>query len=314
MDALLEENIIADYVIGVSAGIAYGTSYVSRQIGRNLELSVDYMHDKRYMGVRHLFNPKNRSYYNKDFAFRAIPKTVVPFDYDAFAKSNESSTTIAVLTNLNTGKPEYHKLPSDDWDRHTNLVWASCALPIIFQPEEIDGQLYMDGGISDPIPFQHAIDDGCDKIITILTRERSYSKFSSSSEKLASRIYRKYPDFSQTLLTRHEKYNKSRERIFELSEMLINGLLATPKITLYTPKRLRNGIISFNVDDLSSSEVCDILSSQYDVCARCGLHCAPLIHKHLGTLSSGTVRISVAGDNTFDEAEYFLNAIREIAN
>ena len=85
MDALLEENIIADYVIGVSAGIAYGTSYVSRQIGRNLELSVDYMHDKRYMGVRHLFNPKNRSYYNKDFAFRAIPKTVVPFDYDAFA-------------------------------------------------------------------------------------------------------------------------------------------------------------------------------------------------------------------------------------
>lgn len=218
MDALLEENIIADYVIGVSAGIAYGTSYVSRQIGRNLELSVDYMYDKRYMGVRHLFNPKNRSYYNKDFAFRAIPKTVVPFDYDAFAKSNESSTTIAVLTNLNTGKPEYHKLPSDDWDRHTNLVWASCALPIIFQPEEIDGQLYMDGGISDPIPFQHAIDDGCDKIITILTRERSYSKFSSSSEKLASRIYRKYPDFSQTLLTRHEKYNKSRERIFELSD------------------------------------------------------------------------------------------------
>ena len=107
---------------------------------------------------------------------------------------------------------------------------------------------------------------------------------------------------------------KNDKRIFELSEMLINGLLATPKITLYTPKRLRNGIISFNVDGLSSSEVCDILSSQYDVCARCGLHCAPLIHKHLGTLSSGTVRISVAGDNTFDEAEYFLNAIREIAH
>jgi selenocysteine lyase/cysteine desulfurase len=107
---------------------------------------------------------------------------------------------------------------------------------------------------------------------------------------------------------------KNDKRIFELSEMLINGLLATPKITLYTPKRLRNGIISFNVDDLSSSEICDILSSQYDVCARCGLHCAPLIHKHLGTLLGGTVRISVSSDNTFDEAEYFLNAIREIAH
>ncbi len=218
MDALLEENILADYVIGVSAGIAYGTSYVSRQIGRNLELSVGYMHDKRYMGVKHLLNPKNRSYYNKSFAFHSIPESVVPFDFDAFAKNNENRTAIAVLTNINTGKAEYHHLPSNDWNRHIDLIWASCALPIIFQPAEIDGEFYMDGGISDPIPYQKAIDDGCDKIITVLTRERSYAKSSSSSEKLASRIYRKYPNFAKTLLQRHEKYNKSRNRLFELSD------------------------------------------------------------------------------------------------
>ncbi len=218
MDALLEENIFADYIIGVSAGIAYGTSYVSRQIGRNLELSVGYMHDKRYMGARHLFNPKNRSYYNKAFAFHDIPETVVPFDYDAFAKNNENRTSIAVLTNINTGNAEYHKLPSDDWNRHIDLVWASCALPIIFQPAEIDGQLYMDGGISDPIPYKRAIDDGCDKIITVLTRERSYLKSGSGSEKLASRIYRKYPDFANTLLARHAQYNSSRKELFELSD------------------------------------------------------------------------------------------------
>ncbi len=218
MDALLEENIFADYVIGVSAGIAYGTSYVSRQIGRNLKLSVGYMHDKRYMGTRHLLNPKNRSYYNKSFAFHDIPETVVPFDYSAFAENNKNCTAIAVLTNLNTGKAEYHKLPSDDWGRHIDLIWASCALPIIFQPEAIDGQLYMDGGISDPIPYMQAMHDGCDKIITILTRERSYSKSGSGSEKLASRIYRKYPEFSKTLLQRHEKYNLSRKNLFELSD------------------------------------------------------------------------------------------------
>ncbi len=219
MDALLEDNIFADYVIGVSAGIAYGTSYVSRQIGRNLELSVNFMHDKRYMGAKHLVNPKNRSYYNKDFAFHQIPETVVPFDYDAFAKNNQGKTAIAVLTNLDTGKAEYHKLPSDDWNRHIDLVWASCALPLIFQPAEIDGQFYMDGGISDPIPFQKAIDDGCDKIITVLTRERTYSKSGSTSEKLASKIYHKYPEFAKTLLARHDKYNKSRKKLFELSEM-----------------------------------------------------------------------------------------------
>ncbi len=218
MDALLEEKIFADYVIGVSAGIAYGTSYVSGQIGRNLKLSLEYMHDKRYMGARHLLNPKNRSYYNKAFAFHAIPKTIVPFDFDTFAKNAESCTTIAVLTNLDTGKAEYHELPSDNWDKHIDLIWASCALPIIFQPEIIDGKPYMDGGISDPIPFQRAIDDGCDKIITVLTRERSYSKSGSGSEKLASRIYGKYPEFSKTLLDRHKNYNISRKKLFEFSD------------------------------------------------------------------------------------------------
>ncbi len=218
MDALLDEKIFADYVIGVSAGIAYGTSYVSRQTGRNLDLSVNYMHDKRYMGARHLLNPKNRSYYNKSFAFHAIPEEVVPFDYDAFAKNSKNCTSIAVLTNINTGKAEYHKLPTDDWDKHIDLVWASCALPIIFQPQEIDGNLYMDGGIGDPIPYMQAIEDGCDKIIVVLTRERDYSKSGSSSEKIASRIYRKYPEFSNTLLMRHNEYNKSRKRLFEYAD------------------------------------------------------------------------------------------------
>lgn len=216
MDALLEEEIFADYVIGVSAGIAYGTSYISRQKGRNLELSLDYMHDPRYMGARHLFNPKNRSYYNMDFAFRQIPEKLVPFDFSAFLKNTQESTAIAVVTNLATGKAEYKALNTEDWDYHIRLIWASCALPILFQPENINGALYMDGGISDPIPFRRAIDDGCDKIITVLTREREYSKSGELSTRLASHIYRKYPDFSKTLINRANEYNKQRAELFEL--------------------------------------------------------------------------------------------------
>ncbi len=218
MDALLDENIIADYVIGVSAGIAYGTSYVSRQKGRNLELSLNYMHDKRYMGARHLLNPKNRSYYNMDFAFRQIPEKLVPFDFDAFAQNTQNTVAVAVVTNIETGQAEYRELPSDDWEYHIRLLWASCALPIMFQPEKLDGSLFMDGGISDPIPFRRAIEDGCDKIITVLTRERSYSKSSDSSERIASKIYKKYPNFAKTLLSRHENYNRDRNELFELEK------------------------------------------------------------------------------------------------
>ena len=122
MDALLEEKIFADYVIGVSAGIAYGTTYVSGQIGRNLELSTKYMHDKRYMGFHHLLNPKKRSFYNMDFAFREIPEKLVPYDFEAFRQS--PAKAVATLTNIHTGKPEYFVLPKEnekDWYWRENM-------------------------------------------------------------------------------------------------------------------------------------------------------------------------------------------------
>ncbi len=216
MDALLEEKIYADYVIGTSAGIAYGTSYISKQIGRNLELATKYMHDKRYMGFRHLLNRKNRSYYNRDFAFRQIPEELVPFDFEAF--DNFEGTAIATLTNMETCEAEYFTLPRYDHDRHIQILWASCALPFMFKPEVIDGKTYMDGGVCDPIPFRKALADGCDKLIVVLTREPEYKKESAEAATAAKIFYRKFPKLPRALKDRSVKYNQSREELFKLAE------------------------------------------------------------------------------------------------
>lgn len=239
MDALLEAKIYADYVIGVSAGIAYGTSYVSRQIGRNLELSVKYLHDKRYMGLRHLLNPKKRSYYNMEFAFKEIPEKLLPFDFEAFKENSKSCNVLAGITNIRTGKIEYRNLPSDDLDLHRRIIWASCALPYLFQPEEIDGELYMDGGICDPIPFHKAIDDGCDKIITVLTREPEYSKNSDFTIKAASKTFKKYREFSSALTERANKYNTARRELFEMSDRG-KAIVISPKNTKGFARTERN--------------------------------------------------------------------------
>lgn len=84
MDVLLEEKIIADYLIGVSAGIAFGVSYCSGQIGRNLILASKYMNSKKYSGIKYLFYPKNRSYYNMDYVYDKVPNEELPFDFDGF--------------------------------------------------------------------------------------------------------------------------------------------------------------------------------------------------------------------------------------
>ncbi len=213
MDLLLEEKIYADYVIGVSAGIANGVSYVSRQLGRNIEIGEKYVPDKRYMGLKHLLNPAKRSYYNTDFVFGEIPEKLVPFDFDAFSASG--CEAVAVVTNIGTGKPEYMRVNAENpW----KVLIASCSLPILFPPVEIDGQLYMDGGLSDSVPVDKAIEDGCDKIIVVTTREKSYRKTKESGTGLASLIYRKYPKLVNLLKIRADEYNESHDRLLTLEE------------------------------------------------------------------------------------------------
>ena len=212
-DALLDKGLpLPDYTVGVSAGIAYGVSYLSRQSRRNLKLVTTYAGDRRYMGWRNMANPRNRSYFGLKFAYETIPNRLLPFDYDAFAAY--PGTVEAVVTNLNTGEAEY--LPVPRRDAHNLLLQASCAIPLLFPVIELDGQPYLDGGCADAIPWQHCFDVGCDRVVVILTRERDYRKDADGSARLLERQFRKYPKFLATMRGRAERYNASRDALFRL--------------------------------------------------------------------------------------------------
>lgn len=208
-DVFLEEGIMPDYFIGVSAGIAYGVSYLSRQKGRNLELATKYMGDKRYMGARHLL--KNRNFYNLEFAFGEVPNKLLPFDMDAFEAF--PGKVVAGVTNIHTGKPEYLEVPRRD-DKYEVLV-ASCALPILFQPVKVGKHYYLDGGLSDSIPYKQVIKEGCDKNIVILTRERGYVKKQERAGKISQKLYKKYPKIVEDLEKRPERYNACMKELLE---------------------------------------------------------------------------------------------------
>lgn len=72
-DALLDHEVpLPDYVVGVSAGIAYGVSYLSQQKRRNLKLVTTYANDHRYMGMHNLVDPRNKSYFGLKFAYETV--------------------------------------------------------------------------------------------------------------------------------------------------------------------------------------------------------------------------------------------------
>lgn len=142
-----------------------------------------------------------------------IPNKLVPFDYDTFASFK--GDVIATLTNINTGRTEY--VPVSRYDRRFEILRATCALPLLFQPIIINGNEYLDGGITDSIPFQHAFDDGCDKCIVILTQARDYRKQADKPLKFPQSDTEKAWICKGTL-NRPQMYNKQLEDIKMLEE------------------------------------------------------------------------------------------------
>ena len=225
-DGLLEGHVMADYVVGVSAGIAYGVSYVSRQPRRNLEVVTRYAPDRRYMGLRNLADRENRSYFGLRFGFSTIPNELVPFDYDTFAAF--PGEVEAVVTNLNTGRADY--LPVPRRDEESVVLQASCAMPLLFPIFKINGQPYLDGGIGDAIPWRRALDK-CDRVIVVLTRPRHYRRKPDHLLKLIRKRYRAYPKFVAAMENRAAVYNRDREALFR-AEREGKLLVMAPESTL----------------------------------------------------------------------------------
>ena len=211
-DGLLEGNVMPDYLVGVSAGIAYGVSYLSRQPRRNLEVVTTYAPDHRYMGMNNLADKNNRSYFGLKFAYDTIPNELIPFDYDAFAAY--PGQVEAVVTNLNTGKADYFEVARRE--RNNLLLQATCAMPLMFPIYHINGQPYLDGGVADSIPWKHAMEQGCDRVMVVMTHPRSYVRRDEKLMPLIRKTYREYPNFVAAMESRARRYNEDREQIFEL--------------------------------------------------------------------------------------------------
>lgn len=204
MDALLSENIMLPYCVGVSAGIADAVSYISRQPQRNLEIMQKYRNDKRYMGKSHL--RKEKSLFGLDFVFGEIPDKLVPFDWDSFLKYE--GRLLVGVTNAETGQAEYKN--GKDMDEKFTMLRATCALPMFFPAIELDGKKYYDGGLADPIPVEKALDDGCDKLIIILTQPKGFVKRHERYNKMGAHLLaRKYPEIKKSILSRPERYNET---------------------------------------------------------------------------------------------------------
>ena len=104
------------------------------------------------------------------------------------------------------------------------------------------------------------------------------------------------------------------EKETALMRQFYDGVRAIPGVTVYGDfTGDRAPVVSLNIEDADSGEVADFLAAEYDIAVRSGAHCAPRMHRALGTEAQGAVRFSFGWYNTPAEVDTAIAAIRSYA-
>lgn len=213
LEYLLENDIFFNHVVGVSAGACTAASYLSRQIGRNKRINVELPEDPRFVGLQSFL--KTGSFFGMEFIFDEIPNRLVPHDRETMLSTPENFDVI--ITSREDGRPVVFDKSSMTRENLNTIFMATSSIPLFSPPVLLDGKYYYDGGVSASIPFEWGLEKS-DKIVVILTRERSYRKGRQKGQSFIKWYFRDYPEFTRTLLARNDSYNRSLDKLRELEK------------------------------------------------------------------------------------------------
>jgi predicted patatin/cPLA2 family phospholipase len=212
LDVFIENNMEFTTIIGVSAGALTAANYIAKHIGRSARINILHSNDGNYFGIRQLLF--KGSIFNFNYIFYTPIKDLYPYDEDALINSKER--LLIGATNCNTGKVEYFE--RNNYADLIHVLQASSSIPLVSKPVNIDGELYLDGAIADPIGIHKAFSEGYDKAIVVLTRPHGYrgKKPPIFIRWLNKIVYRKYPELVTVLNNGYQAYNTLLDEIDQM--------------------------------------------------------------------------------------------------
>ena len=213
LDVLMENGLVTDGAIGVSAGAVFGCNYKSHQIGRVIRYNTEYCNDKRYASFKNLV--KTGNLYSEQFCYHEVPEKLDPFNEAAFAAS--PMDFFVVCTDVKTGEPIYHKCRKGDAE---DVLWmeASASMPLAAKIVKIGHYGLLDGGVADSIPVRFFESIGYKRNLIILTQPKGYIKKKNKFLPAIRARYFRYPAFVEAVADRHERYNETLSYISMLEQ------------------------------------------------------------------------------------------------
>ena len=241
IDILMENNLLPDGVIGVSAGAAFGCNIKSKQPGRVIRYNKKLAHDWRYASFRSLLTTGD--YFGGEYAYHYMPRHLDYFDVETF--NNNPMEFWAVCTNVGTGKAVYKRLMEVD-DNCLEYIRASASMPIAARIVTVEGKKLLDGGIADSIPLRFFQEQGYDRNLVVLTQPANYVKEPNKLMPLMRLCLRRHPRIIRALEQRHIMYNNQLEYVRQ-EEKKSNTLVLRPEAVLTI------GHLSHNPDDMQAT-------------------------------------------------------------
>ena len=241
IDILMENNLLPDGVIGVSAGAAFGCNMKSKQPGRVIRYNKKLAHDWRYASFRSLLTTGD--YFGGEYAYHYMPRHLDYFDVETF--NNNPMEFWVVCTNVGTGKAVYKRLMEVD-NNCLEYIRASASMPIAARIVTVEGKKLLDGGIADSIPLRFFQEQGYDRNLVVLTQPANYVKEPNKLMPLMRLCLRRHPRIIRALEQRHIMYNNQLEYVRQ-EEKKSNTLVLRPETALTI------GHLSHNPDDMQAT-------------------------------------------------------------
>ena len=194
--------------VGVSAGAMNLTSFISRQYKRNINIISAMSENNNFISIVRFL--KGGNYLELKYMIEIASKEY-PFMEELANKYLEKSDFRVIVTNYDTGEPEYLSIKKYGWIK---LIEATGALPIAIRGYcTLDGNNYIDGGLSDPLPVKQVYDWGYRTILLLRSNPVNMLPAWNIESLYAPYFYKDKPELKKIVTQNDEIYNKGKEYI-----------------------------------------------------------------------------------------------------
>jgi len=211
---LIDQGIEADTVVGISSGAMLGSYYMLKDKNALHAIGVTYASDPKNIGLQPLLHEGTPVGYR--FLFDVVLKKILKYDYrDLKAVTRTFEFGVYSL-----------KLQKTIWkNQHTmddNLLYmlAACTLPLAGRSVKIEGEKYLDGGITTMVPIGHAEELGATKFLVVVTKDPGFVRKPNGkvTQFLLDLLYFRYKKLLKDFRARTQVYYDEMNHVRELQE------------------------------------------------------------------------------------------------